>query len=503
MNVKELISDSHLAFLNQEDETALTLARQAVKLEPNNPDGHKCIADAYISLKDYEKAVQSYRIAAKYDPANGNRYFDLGYALVASEQIAEAVKTLAKAEELGCTPGNTAQLYDLLGIVCFDIGRYDDALVNMDKAEKIVGVDIDILQRKAIIYGLKDDIKNGLLTANQIKLIAPSDYRGYQIAFKFLLQNKRIETAQKELDRAKRYAAPVMDYYFDCVNLELAQYRQDHKQNHFDTALIHIDTALKTLKPSIKEVVECYINAAEIYLQLEKPEQVIHCLNAAQNPGESYNNGFGIIAFDFQPTELSEYDLDDMLVTEQEKIREKYDEYGYEEMHETIQIGEDGHVLFSTDIEENTQVQALPYKIGTHEKNELSPDKIDQINKLYLGAYTVQKDYDKVIKFSHNLQSSNNIQNIYIGKYTEVNAMKELGLESATKKYEEVIKYFRSAMIKDPTDIMAVTFRIQCYIDTGKYDEAEQVCKLLTKEIRNPLLEKIEEAKAGKGGETN
>ena len=75
--------------------------------------------------------------------------------------------------------------------------------------------------------------------------------------------------------------------------------------------------------------------------------------------------------------------------------------------------------------------------------------------------------------------------------------MKELGSPDALRKYEEVIKFFRNAMIKDPTDIVAVTFRIQCYIDIGNYDEAEQMCSLLTKEIKAPLLEKIKEAKLG------
>ena len=52
-------------------------------------------------------------------------------------------------------------------------------------------------------------------------------------------------------------------------------------------------------------------------------------------------------------------------------------------------------------------------------------------------------------------------------------------------------------MIKDPTDLIAVTFRIQSYIDIGDFTEAEQMCNLLTREIKEPLLKKIEEAKSG------
>ena len=188
MNVEGIIADSHLAFLNQENETALNLARKAISLAPKNANAYKCAGNAYMSLGDYNKAVKNYILAVKYDSNNGNRYYDLGFALATNEKAADAIKNLAKADELGCSPENTVQLYNLLGIICFDIGRYKDALVNLEKAEQIIGVDMDIMKRKVIIYGMKNDIRNGLLTTNQMKLVAPSDYTGYQLAFKLPCQ---------------------------------------------------------------------------------------------------------------------------------------------------------------------------------------------------------------------------------------------------------------------------------------------------------------------------
>jgi len=41
VNVKDLIANAHLAFLNQENETALDLAKQAIKLEPSNANAYK------------------------------------------------------------------------------------------------------------------------------------------------------------------------------------------------------------------------------------------------------------------------------------------------------------------------------------------------------------------------------------------------------------------------------------------------------------------------------
>ena len=52
-------------------------------------------------------------------------------------------------------------------------------------------------------------------------------------------------------------------------------------------------------------------------------------------------------------------------------------------------------------------------------------------------------------------------------------------------------------MIKDPADMLAVSFRIQACIDIERYDEAEQMCSLLNKDTRKPLMEKIREARGG------
>lgn len=127
MNVKDLIADSHLVFLNQENETALKLAKQAITMDKDNPDAYKCAGNACMSLGHYDEAIKNFGLAVKYDPGNGNRYFDLGFAFATNEKMADVP---------GCIPENLVQLYNLLGIICFDIGRYDDALVNLGKAEQ-------------------------------------------------------------------------------------------------------------------------------------------------------------------------------------------------------------------------------------------------------------------------------------------------------------------------------------------------------------------------------
>lgn len=284
----------------------------------------------------------------------------MGFALATIEKIAEAMKNFAKAEELGCVPENLVQLYNVLGIICFDIG-----------------------------------------------------------------------------------------------------------------------------------------NAAEIYLQLEDFKQTINCLNAAQNPVDSYNSGFKVVVKKSDTVELTEYDVEGMLEADRAKIAERFGDYGLVELIENTEPDELGNREYFTEIEEESQDDEGAYKLDESQKVNYTPENVDQINRLYIGAYTLKKDFDKVIEYARKLQASENNYNSYIGKYTEANALKELASPDADLKYEEIIKFFRNVMIKDPTDIMAVSLRIQCYIDIGNYDEAEQMCTLLSKEMKAPLLEQIKAARTG------
>ncbi len=495
--VVQLLADSHFAFLNQENKTALDLAQKAIILAPKNPDCYKCAANAYMSLEQYDKAIENYNKAVKCDSDNGNRYYDLGFALATGERISEAIKNLAKAEELGCSPENTVQLYNLLGIICFDIGRYKDALVNLDKAQQIIGADLDIMKRKVIIYGIKNDIRNGLLTTNQMKLIAPSEYVGYQLAFQLLCQAKRYESAQRELEMAKKYAEITMDYYFDCMTFEIQKYQIDKDKRRFKKALSFIEEGLNTLKPTPAEAIDSYINAAEIYLQLENSDKTIACLGAAQNPIQSYNLGFEVIDNNYEPVTLTDYDLDKMMEDDRERIEEELGDYGLEELVENTDPDENGEREYLTDIDEDLNDEETSDKLDESEEFELTSENIDQINRLYIGAYTLKKDFHKVMDYAKKLQESQSVHNVYIGIYSETNAYKELGLPEAKAKYEETIKFFRNAMIKDPSDITAVTMRIQCYMDIGEYDEAEQLCNLMSNDFRKPMLEKIQQAKSG------
>lgn len=289
-----MIANSKIAFMQSKYDDSLMYAKQAIKMSPNNAEGYLCAGNAYMSFQKYSEAVEQYAKAVECDPENGDRYFHLGYAQSANEQLAEGLATLAKADECGCSPEVAGQLYKILGMLCFDLRKHEDAIINLCKAETILGIDMEILERKALSYGMSGQYVKGIEVANQMKMFAPTAYLGYRIARQILMLQQRADEAEMELDRAQRFAKPCAEYFFDRITTEIAKYEQDMDKTYLKSALEYVNDSLLVLEPDLDEVIDSYINAAEVYTYLEEADMIIACLNAAENPIDSYNSGFSI-----------------------------------------------------------------------------------------------------------------------------------------------------------------------------------------------------------------
>ena len=99
--------------------------------------------------------IDHYKKALENDADNGDRYFNLGYAYASDNQPVKALEMFAKADEVGCSPNVTGQLYKIMAMLCFDMHRYNDAILNFIKSEKIIGIDMEVLQRKALSYSMR------------------------------------------------------------------------------------------------------------------------------------------------------------------------------------------------------------------------------------------------------------------------------------------------------------------------------------------------------------
>lgn len=502
-NVKQMveliISDSKLAFMQGRYEESLRLAKQALDIDRKNPDAHQCAGNAYMSREDYESAIKAYKKAVEYDADNGDRYFNLGYAYATDNQPVKALEMFAKADEVGCSPNVVGQLYKIMGMLCFDLQRYDDAVLNLIKSEKIVGIDMDVLQRKALSYSMSGQTAAGIEVANQMKILAPTDYLGYRIAFNVLLQEERLEEAEKELDRAERFANPDGEVFSDWVAYENARYELDGEKDHLYKAIDKLYEGLCVVPPDVNFAVQSYLNAAEIYVTLENADMAIHCLNAAENPVQSYNMGFSVKEMPELVPGPSGRPSEREINHAVEAVRRRYGDRRLEtmgrEMTAKARRSTPDADKYMTPVEQKEETVSFHMDEGA--QATYSEEILDRIYRLYVAAYTMKNDTVCIKAYASKLANSSDPHSQYIGKYSLVKALKAEGNEQAEEEYRSLLVFFRNELIKDPSDLMALSFRVQCHIDLGEYDEAERLCDLLSDEFKKPLLEKIREAQSG------
>lgn len=497
--IELIISDSKLAFMQGRYEESLQLAKQALDIDRKNPDAHQCAGNAYMSREDYESAIKAYKKAVEYDADNGDRYFNLGYAYATANQPVKALEMFAKADEVGCSPNVVGQLYKIMGMLCFDLQRYDDAVLNLIKSEKIVGIDMDVLQRKALSYSMSGQTAAGIEVANQMKILAPTDYLGYRIAFNVLLQEERLEEAEKELDRAERFANPDGEVFSDWVAYENARYELDGEKDHLYKAIDKLYEGLCVVPPDVDFAVQSYLNAAEIYVTLENADMAIHCLNAAENPVQSYNMGFSVKEMPELVPGPSGRPSEREINHAVEAVRRRYGDRRLEtmgrEMTAKARRSTPDADKYMTPVEQKEETVSFHMDEGA--QATYSEEILDRIYRLYVAAYTMKNDTVCIKAYASKLANSSDPHSQYIGKYSLVKALKAEGYEQAEEEYRSLLVFFRNEMIKDPSDLMALSFRVQCHIDLGEYDEAERLCDLLSDEFKKPLLEKIREAQTG------
>ena len=495
-----LISDSRLAFLQGQYEVSLTLAKEVLLKEPKNPDAHQCAGNAYMSKADYESAIDHYKKAIENDADNGDRYFNLGYAYASDNRPVKALEMFAKADEVGCSPNVVGQLYKIMAMLCFDMRRYNDAVLNFIKSEKIIGIDMEVLQRKALSYSMSGDTIAGIEIANQMKLLAPTDYLGYRIAFNILLQEDRLEEAEKELDRAERFAKPSKDLFMDWIAYETARYQLDHDRTHLTTAIDKIYDGLYVLEPSVDAVIESYVTVADLYVQLEDVDMALKCLNAAENPIYSFNSGFSVKIVPELEMKGEGRPSERQINHAIQAVRRKYGDRRLEVMGRELTAkarksatNTDNMTPIAEQPAEETKIPQLDSSVHA----EYSVEMLDRINRLYVASYTIKQDTAHIRAYASKLANSSDPHSKYIGKYSLIKALKDEGYEKADEEYRDFLKFLRNEMIKDPSDMMALSFRVQCHVDLGEFDEAEKLCKLLSDDLAKPLREQINEARSG------
>lgn len=518
MDYNVLIANSNTAFAGGNYKTACDYAEQAINIDKSRSEGYYAAGKATMSLNEFDKAIMYFQKAVGFNTKDGNAYFFLGYAQAMANDTNASLSSLTRAIENGCEPVLVGQIYKMLSMINTEQGDYQNALLNIEQAEEHSGVDFELLQQKAACYAALKDYHQTIFVLNQMKLLQPKDYAAYSLAFNIFMELEIYDEAEAELERAEKFADLTMAYYNDRIAYTLlhdpANDTKDNIKQKWNETLKAINNGLIKGKPTSEQVFELYLRAAQLYLSLENPEMAIKVLDAAVDPVCSYNNGFSILADDIVADEPSNLNRDDISAEDEEEImQEKWDNGEFDDIREDIEnalldsdtedpdeLSEEIHqYLTPTDVIPSTEAEKTEYVLI----DEFSMDQAqtDMRNSMYIAAYELLKDYDKMLQKSMELQASSIVVNQYSGIYYELKVGKYTQKENWEKKYKERINFWTKRMLEDPTDFISASYRIRSYIDIGDYDNAEQLCACLPTDVKGALIEEINKAKAQGGGE--
>jgi tetratricopeptide (TPR) repeat protein len=120
-----------LYIANKQYDEAITAAKRAIELMPDNAVAYNNLGSAYGRNKQYSEAMKALKKAIEIDPRMSNAYDWMGQFLVEKNAYNEAAEAYKKAVEL--VPDNPLYLLNLANTYRL-MGTYDDAIEIINKA---------------------------------------------------------------------------------------------------------------------------------------------------------------------------------------------------------------------------------------------------------------------------------------------------------------------------------------------------------------------------------
>lgn len=180
---------------------AAPLLEQALPLASGNRlvQVEDSLADAYLGLHSYDKAVSHYQRAMALDPSNGMHHMKLGGAYVQMGRIPEAVAELKKSAELA--PQIAATTEYNIGVIYYSNGQMDEAIqafrIATEKDPKLADA---YLMLGFSLFSKGQPVADG-------KMIAPSGtVEALETYLKLKPDGSRAEEARRELNIIKKAA---------------------------------------------------------------------------------------------------------------------------------------------------------------------------------------------------------------------------------------------------------------------------------------------------------
>jgi len=450
--IQEYLSNAGFAFVNGQYEVVLELCKKAIAEDPSNADAYTGAGKACLVLEKMYEAEDFFQKAVDLDSTNGERYFDLGNIKFGLEQFPAALMNYAKAEQLGCNDVVRPKLYYQIGIINHISGDTKAALINFDKADAVGVINEDtkeILLKRLQIHLELEDFASAENYAIQLKMLAPTEFRSYQIYFQVLVAFGKYEQAEEQLLEAEKYSDIDSDIFNKvdmCFNRAMifavkAELEPENMVGHYQSAIAIFDDFLTTPDLPQDVIINIVMSKADIFMKMESYDDALHCI---ENITTSDN-----------------YDETDVVIDEP----------------------------INTDGAENQEISA----------EEETREKVDFVK---LTCYLGKEDYEEAILFAESLKISNNEGYKYFATYADAFITKKFADKDESKRevamdaYNNSIAFFKHKAFENPMDYFANIYRIRLYAENGKFAMAEDLIKILPDELKDELNKYISDYRA-------
>jgi len=149
---------------------------KADELDPTDPDGHIGLGDIQEQQKNYDRALEEYRIAERISPTSAEARQDIGKALLAKKDFQGAADDLKQAEPLSQTSSDIHELYGQalkeLGQIDLAIGEFKEAIA-LDPTHSWVMTKLALaLEKKGDWVGAMEQYRKAVLTDEGVRMKA-------------------------------------------------------------------------------------------------------------------------------------------------------------------------------------------------------------------------------------------------------------------------------------------------------------------------------------------
>jgi lipoprotein NlpI len=140
-DVPKLLSDAAAAYKEGKHDRVVELAREAVRLDPKNPDAHYLLGLGLLGGRDNERALACFREVLRLDPGFRPEVYDrMGDALLKLGKFNDAVAAFDKFLELR---PKFAPDHWRRGIALYYAGRFDDGRKQFDLHRSVNPEDVE------------------------------------------------------------------------------------------------------------------------------------------------------------------------------------------------------------------------------------------------------------------------------------------------------------------------------------------------------------------------